>query len=369
MVLLPFSVLGPFVGVFLDRWPRRSVLVWANWARVPVVVVMAFGTYAGWGTGVLLLLALLALSVDRFLLAGLSTALPRVVAPERLVTANSIVPTAGTASFLTGLAAGSTLQVQSGSEALVLGSTAVLYVLAGASALVFPRRRLGPDPDVPRADLRTALVDVVTGLRGALGHLHQRRPAAYALATIGAHRFFYGISTVAVILLYRNYFYAPDQSEQAFAALSVAVLVSGAGFVSAAVLTPVLAGRVGTRDYVAGLLAVATVVVVFPTALYTVPAVLVASFVLGVVSQGVKISVDTTVQLAVADTFRGRVFVLYDVLFNVAFVVAAVVAAAVLPADGVSVPVLVASALGYAAIALVWVRVQPRALNRVAEPS
>jgi MFS family permease len=29
-VLLPFSVLGPFVGVFLDRWSRRQVLLVSN---------------------------------------------------------------------------------------------------------------------------------------------------------------------------------------------------------------------------------------------------------------------------------------------------------------------------------------------------
>lgn len=371
MVLLPFSVLGPFVGVFLDRWPRRSVLLWANVGRVPVVLTMAWGTYAGWPTAGLLLLALLALSVDRFLLAGLSASLPRVVERAHLTTANSVTPTAGTASFLGGLAFGSFLQLRSGSEAVVLAACAGLYVVAGASALMFPRWRLGPDPDVERPALRQAVMDVVTGLAGALRHLGERRPAAYALATIGIHRFWYGISTVAVILLYRNYFYdptVPADTDAAFAALSVAVLVSGLGFVSAAVLTPVLAGRFGTHDYVAALLVVATATVVFPTALYTVPAILVASFVLGLVSQGIKISVDTTVQLAVDDAYRGRIFVLYDVLFNVAFVVAAGVAAIVLPPTGVSYAVLAASAIGYATLGLLWVRLQPRSLNRVAEP-
>ena len=34
VVLLPFSVLGPFVGVLLDRWSRRQVLARANFVRV-----------------------------------------------------------------------------------------------------------------------------------------------------------------------------------------------------------------------------------------------------------------------------------------------------------------------------------------------
>ena len=33
ILLLPYSLIGPFVGVFLDRWRRRSVLVYANLVR------------------------------------------------------------------------------------------------------------------------------------------------------------------------------------------------------------------------------------------------------------------------------------------------------------------------------------------------
>ena len=41
VVLLPFSVLGPFVGVLLDRWSRRQVLAWSNFVRVGLVAVLA----------------------------------------------------------------------------------------------------------------------------------------------------------------------------------------------------------------------------------------------------------------------------------------------------------------------------------------
>ena len=40
-ILLPFSVLGPFVGVFLDRWPRRMTLVISNLVRAVVLVLVA----------------------------------------------------------------------------------------------------------------------------------------------------------------------------------------------------------------------------------------------------------------------------------------------------------------------------------------
>jgi MFS family permease len=180
-----------------------------------------------------------------------------------------------------------------------------------------------------------------------------RGPAAHGLLAIGAHRFFYGISTVGLILLYRNYFY-PDDVDAAFNGLSVAVLVSGVGYVSAAVVTPLVTERLSARAWILCLIGLAALTQVFPSALYTVPALLVASFVLGVASQGIKICVDTLVQAYVDDAFRGRVFSLYDVIFNVAFVAAAAVASVVLPEDGKSYPVLGAVAVGYVATAVAY---------------
>jgi MFS family permease len=188
---------------------------------------------------------------------------------------------------------------------------------------------------------------VARGLVDGLRHLAARPQAARGLATIGAHRFFYGISTVSLILLYRNYFHGADEVDAAFNELSVAVLVSGAGYVTAAVLTPVVTERISSRAWILLLLAGAALTQLFPGSLFTEPALLVAAFVLGVASQGIKICVDTLVQTHVDDAFRGRVFALYDVIFNVAFVAAAAVAAAVLPASGKSYGVLAAVAVGY----------------------
>ena len=53
-----------------------------------------------------------------------------------------------------------------------------------------------------------------------------------------------------------------------------------------------------------------------------------------------KICVDTTLQESVEDDYRGRVFSVYDTLFNVTFVAALLVGAFVLPASGISYPLL-----------------------------
>lgn len=356
-VLLPFSVLGPFVGVFLDRWSRRQVLALANFARVALVLLLATGVAADLDGPLLFGLILACLSVNRFLLAGLSAALPHVVRREDLLTANAITPTGGTLAFILGLGFGSltrTIWANAGIDGDVgaLVTASVLYAVAGGLALRMPRDLLGPDFDPDRPAVREAARHVMQGLVDGLRHLGERRPAAYGLAAIGAHRFFYGISTVATILLYRNYFYESDNVDAAFAGLTLAVLVSGVGFVLAAFLTPLVTRWISARTWILMLLAAAAVTEVFPGALYTEPSLLVAAFFLGLASQGIKICVDTLVQTNIDDAYRGRVFSIYDVIFNVAFVAAAGVGAVVLPADGKSYGVLTAIAIGYALTAL-----------------
>ena len=83
VVLLPFSALGPFVGVFLDRWSRRQVLAWSNFVRVGLVLGLALAMAGGLRGPILFALILLSLSVNRFLLAGLSAALGQVTATAR----------------------------------------------------------------------------------------------------------------------------------------------------------------------------------------------------------------------------------------------------------------------------------------------
>ncbi|MDQ1650601.1 MAG: hypothetical protein QOG60_2658, partial [Frankiaceae bacterium] len=103
VLLLPYSLIGPFAGTLLDRWSRAHVLVRANLVRTGLVVLSA-GVLAALGADGLpfYLTALAVISVNRFFLATLSAGLPRVVDPAHLVTANSLSVTSGTVATLVG---------------------------------------------------------------------------------------------------------------------------------------------------------------------------------------------------------------------------------------------------------------------------
>lgn len=171
-------------------------------------------------------------------------------------------------------------------------------------------------------------------------------------------RFCYGALTVMVLMLCR---YAwSDGSDDGLAMLGLAVGVSGAGFFVAAVITPAAAGRLGPGGWIVVCAGAAAVLVPGLGLAFTEVPMLIAAFVLGLVTQGSKIATDTIVQSSVDDGFRGRIFSVYDVLFNVAFVSAAAVAALMLPSDGRSVPLLVTIAVIYGAIAVAMARFERR---------
>ena len=171
---------------------------------------------------------------------------------------------------------------------------------------------------------------------------------------------------VGVVLLFRHHVTPgqPPGSGGGMAGVGIAVGASGLGFGAAAFITPSLTERFGIRRYLVGLGLLGAVVQVVPVSLFTTWAIAVSAFGLGIVTQGIKICVDTTIQRVVGDVFRGRVFSIYDVLLNGVFVLATVIAALLLPPDGRSVAVLAGASVWYLLIALLVVRYWPRLVER-----
>src|ERR1700726_2240973 len=72
VLYLPYSLIGPFAGVLIDRWSRRQILVWSAPIRGALVGCTA-GLRITNDRGVPLYIAVLAVSgVSRFLLSSLS---------------------------------------------------------------------------------------------------------------------------------------------------------------------------------------------------------------------------------------------------------------------------------------------------------
>ncbi|MFI0258800.1 MFS transporter [Streptomyces sp. NPDC017056] len=356
VLLLPYSLLGPFAGVLLDRWRRRQVLLHGNLLRAVLAVGTAALVTARAPDWLFYASALCVMAVNRFVLAGLSASLPRVVAgTERLVTANSLSPTAGTlAATAGGVLAFAVRLAGVDSNSVVVLLAAALYLCAAGVSLRMAPGLLGPAPEHLQPQVGAALMSTARGLVAGLRHLARRRTATAALAGMAVMRFCYGALTVMVLMLCRYTW--TDSESDGLALLGIAVGVSGAGFFAAALLTPSAVARFTPLGWMACCAGLSAVLSPCLGLTFTYGPLLAAAFVLALSTQSVKISTDTVVQSSVDDAFRGRVFAVYDMLFNVAYVSAAAVSALMLPPGGESSALVLVIALLYAATAVALVR-------------
>jgi hypothetical protein len=353
VLLLPYSAIGPFAGVWLDRWSRRQVLVWADVLRAGLVAVVAALVLTGEAGPAFYAAGLAVFAVTRFLLSALSAALPHTTEPAALVPANALSTTSGAvATVAGGLAALGLLQLGTAGDAAyaaVALAAAVPYLASAAVAAGFDRGYLGPDAGDPAAAAPASARQVVAGMVAGARHVGERPPAVAALAAIAAHRVCYGLLTLMTLLLYRT---TLTESSGPFpgglAGLGVVLAAGSAGTLLAAAATPPAVRRLGTRGWVVALLAGGAVLQPALGLTFAQPGLVAAGLVLGFVAQGVKICVDATLQRSADDDFRGRVFSVYDTLVNVAYVTALVAGALLLPASGRSVTGLLVVGAVYA---------------------
>lgn len=366
VTLLPYSALGPFAGVFIDRWRRRQILVWTPVLRALLVLIVA-GLVAGGQDGLGFFLGVLVvLGVNRFFLAALSAALPHVVRRDQLVTANAFSVTSGTIIAFAGAGVGYGFRRVFGAghdgTALILVVAAALFLLAGLIATTLPKGLLGPHraaEDVTTGAEVSQAPRAVEAIRGVLGglvdggrHIARRPQAALALGAISFHRFLYGVVLIMTLLLCRNHFAGdPDRGLETFALM---LGVSGAGYFAAALITPPVVRRISKQAWVAWQLGGAALSLLVLGMPFAERPWAVGAFLLGVVSQGVKLCVDTTLQETIDDAYRGRVFAVYDMLFNATFAAAAAAAATWLPSDGRADLTLLAVVVAYAAGAVAY---------------
>ncbi|MGW4110672.1 MFS transporter [Actinosynnema sp. NPDC004786] len=348
VLLLPYSVVGPFAGALLDRWDRRRVLVVANLTRAVFILLTAVAVGLGLDGLPLYASALFVTGVSRFVGSGLSASLPHVVDADHLVEANAFVTTLGalTAVLGAGCAVGLRSVLGAGDDGSAWTTTfAVLGSLAAAFlASRFARGALGPDEvDEPSRTLTAVALGLLDGARAAW-----RAPAvAAALLALLAHRAAFGASLLLTLLLMRTTFTDFGPFRAGMAGLGEVAVAGGAGILVAGLVTDRVVDVLGRRGAICGALLLAAVTQLGLGLPMLLPTTLVASFVLTFAGQVVKLCVDAAVQGDIGDEVRGRVFALYDTLFNATQVAAVTAAAAVVPLDGRSPGLLVAATVTY----------------------
>ncbi|MDT7782209.1 MAG: hypothetical protein QOF58_628 [Pseudonocardiales bacterium] len=348
VLLLPYSLIGPFTGALLDRWDRKKVIVVANVSRAIFVLLTALAVGAGLSGIPLYISALVVMGIGRFVGSGLSASLPHVVHEDHLVEANALATTAGAITAVIGAACAIGFRTVLGAGDGGSGwTTSIALVGMLASAFIASRFKtgvLGPDEvDEPHSAVKA----VARGLLdGAKATWHTPNVAA-GLAALLAHRAAFGISLMVTLLLMRYSLEDVGILKAGIGGLGEVAVAGGAGILIAGILTDRIVDRFGVRATICGALLLTAAAQIGLGLPMTLPTILAASFVIIFAGQIVKLCVDTAVQHDVGDEVRGRVFALYDTLFNITQVTAVSITATVVPLDGRSPGLIVTAASLY----------------------
>ena len=337
ILLLPYSVVAPFVGVFIDRWSRRMILIRANLVRVVTMIAIAIVITGSSANTILAVLVLISLGVNRFVQAALSASLPHVVDGDDLVPANALFPTLGTTAASLAAALGiATQNVLTNSDSVNAGLVILGSLCAGLASLIAiritPKDVLGPYlvESAMRDELRNALSGLVAGFR----YMVRSGRAFSSMAAVSLQRWAFGALTIHALLLSRNSWNPNSNADQAVLDFGLCAGSAAVGAFTAAILSTILlSGRADrsktevTQQQQAQLITAMTIAVsaciVISFIGYqvgTLVAVCATAASLSFAGQLLKINADTTIQRTIDDAHRGRVFSIFDMMINISLI-------------------------------------------------
>lgn len=364
VTLIPFSVVVPFVGVFIDRWDRRRILTYTPLFRACVAALLPLTIIGTEESPVFFLIALVVLSANRLFLATMSAVLPGLVPERDLLVANSVAATGGSIATVTGLGLGAAASAAFG------GTRAALLAAAGFAAAGWLARSLpiAPHERTARGDLLAEVRAVLSEMRAGMRRVRESARVSFALSAVGFGQLLVGATTGATTVVFL--------ARLGLGVESVSSLLGavGVGLGIGVVIVPQVARRVREELIVPISFAIGSTGVLLSATSLTRWRMTTAAAIVGLSYAFAKIPVDTIVQEEMPDDFRGRAFAIYDLLFNVARVAGTGVAAIAVVADAPLDGFLVVVGFGYLCTSAglsVWARriVGVRKLRRPRAPA
>jgi MFS family permease len=353
VVLLPYSIIGPFVGTILDRISRQRAIAYSNLVRAATLCLVALLIFQG-RTGVeLTVFILIAFGVNRLILAGLSAGIPLMIESKSLISANALAVTGGSVWVVLGGGIGLGLRrlingvaTADHADGYIILAGAAGYLLAAFFASTLKKQEIGPlDHEIKSASFSQGLIEMREGVK----FLRQHIDAARGIAAVAVHRGGITALTLIALLLERNTFNDPADSEAGLAGLSFTLSLAACGFVVGAVIAPYGVRKIGRHRWMRLSLVASTSGPLFILFVRTPTTLALAAIITALFGQSLKVTNDALVQSKIDDIYRGRVFSVYDVVVNGAIVSGAVIAALLLPNTGDSFVVPLVVALVYLA--------------------
>jgi len=338
VVLLPYSIVGPFVGTLLDRISRQRAILFSNLLRVVTLLLLSFFIFQGYAGLPITVIVLIAFGVNRLILAGLSAGLPLVIDSPSLISANALAVTGGSVFVVIGGGIGLGVRQLLNLTATADHADAILvligafgYLIAALFTSFVAKSEIGPRPhEVVKGSFTQGFREMREGFR----FLEDHADATRGIVATALHRGGLTALTLTALLLERNTFHDPKNSEAGLAGLSVDLSIAALGFVIGAVMAPYGVRRFGRHRWIRLSIAAASASVVILIFIRNPVTLAITAFLAAAFGQSVKVTNDALVQSKIDDFYRGRVFSVYDVMVNGAIVLGALSAAVLLPVSG-----------------------------------
>jgi len=357
VVLTPYSIIGPLVGTILDRIARQRAVFISNILRSVDLIIIAILIFSG-NTGFLLtLLILFAFGVNRLLLAGLSAGLPLMIERPNLIKANALAVTGGSLSVVIGGGIGiairrtiDSLDNANHSDGILLLIAVLGYLLATFLSSRLDRNELGPLPHENREP------DGFAELIAAFRFIRNHHDAIRGILATSIQRGGLTALTIIGLLLERNTFNNPVDTEAGLAGVSRAIAIAGVGLVIGAFVAPLGVEKIGRHKWIRSMAILSSLTPILVGLIHSPWALYISAFFVAAAGQSMKVTNDALIQSKITDDFRGRTFALYDMTVNVAIVTSALLAALFTPDSGIAPAVCGAITLVYLLVAVVVLR-------------
>ena len=356
VVLLPYSLIGPYVGTFLDRFSRQRIIRNCNYIRAINLLIIAYLVNIG-ATGIILtIFVLLAFGVNRLILAGLSAGLPLLVKKEELIAANALAVTGGTIWVVIGggigIAAKNFVSQNYGADfadSMVILLAAFGFTVAALSCFRLEKMEIGPLPHEQPYESH-GFKEILEGLKILKLHPDTLR----GITAVAMQRSGITALTLMALLLERNTFNDPLDPDAGLAGFGMALAIAGIGIGLGAIISPYGVLKFGRHRWMRLLMFGC----IPPLLIYAYQVneftMIGSAFLVGLCGQGIKVTNDALVQSKIKDEYRGRVFAFYDITVNAGIVTGAIGAALLLPDNGVTsiLPITIAVIYLFAALLL-----------------
>ncbi|SOD59512.1 Predicted arabinose efflux permease, MFS family [Streptomyces zhaozhouensis] len=296
---LPYLLFALFVGVLVDRWRRRNVMVVADFARALALgAIPLFWALDALGTPVLYAVMLVVGTFTVLFDVAYQAYLPRLIDRESLARGNSLMESSRSGAQIGGPAFGGVL-VSLLTAPVAIVASCVTYLVSAISIQRIRRPEPEPDPTAAKGG-------VLRQIREGVGLVARDPMLRTVAATACVFNFFFSAFMTAYLL------FLPRDLELSGAAVGLCLAAFGPGFLVGALVAGTAPGRLGYGPVLVLSAAVSDGVMLLVGAMHgsgalTVAGLVVINFLYAAFAQTFNVALMAVRQAITPDEIQGRV--------------------------------------------------------------